>query len=57
MKVLEERVFALEHRDDLTAEKARNAALQATIEVTQRLSEKMGQLESRLAETDRIARG
>lgn len=44
---LRDRVKALEMQGDLTAEKAKNASLQATIEVTQRLTEKMALLEAR----------
>ena len=51
-----ERVNALENQGDLTAEKAKSAALQATIEVTQRLSREMGQLEARMSAVDRIGR-
>lgn len=56
LRDIDMRVGTLETQGDLTAEKARNAALQATIEVNQRLSEKIGQLEARLTETDRVAR-
>lgn len=48
---LRDRVASLELQGDLTAEKAKNASLQATIEVTQRLSEKMGQLEARVSQS------
>ena len=57
LRGLEGRVEVLEREGDLTAEKARNAALQATIEVTQRLSKEVGQLEARMNEADIQRRG
>jgi chromosome segregation ATPase len=48
MKEHHERIVRLEGRDELIAEKAKNAALQAVVQTNQALLKQIGDLESQL---------